>query len=75
MDESKNAIAKASVLNVERQRLVDALSEIVHEDNLGVWLQQPNNAFDGLTPVELIEQGQSDRLWEMIHNLRSGNPA
>ena len=59
----------------ELKRLIDALSEIVHEDSLGAWLQQPNDAFDGLKPIEVIDRGQSDRLWEMIFNLRSGNPS
>ena len=59
----------------ELKRLIDALSEIVHEDSLGAWLQQPNDAFEGLKPIEVIDRGQSDRLWEMIFNLRSGNPA
>ncbi len=59
----------------ELKRLIDALSEIVHEDSLGAWIQTPNDAFDGLKPIELIDRGQSDRLWEMIFNLRSGNPS
>lgn len=59
----------------ELKRLIDALSEIVQEDSLGTWLQQPNGAFDGLKPIEVIDRGQSDRLWEMIFNLRSGNPS
>lgn len=59
----------------ELKRLIDALSEIVQEDSLGTWMQQPNDAFDGLKPMEVIDRGQSDRLWEMIFNLRSGNPS
>ncbi len=62
-----------SVVQPERgQRLIDALSEIVQEDSLGAWLQQPNDAFDGLKPIEVIDRGHSDRLWEMIFNVRSG---
>lgn len=59
----------------ELKRLIDALAEIVREDSLGTWMQQPNDAFDGLKPTEVIDRGQSDRLWEMIFNLRSGNPS
>jgi len=59
----------------ELKRLIDALSEIVQEDSLGTWMQQPDDAFDGLKPMEVIDRGQSDRLWEMIFNLRSGNPS
>ena len=31
-------------------------------------------AFAGLKPVEVIERGESDRLWEMVYYLRSGVP-
>jgi len=58
----------------ELQRLMEALLEIIHEESLGTWLQIPNEAFDGLKPIEVIDRGESDRLWEMIYNLRSGNP-
>ena len=58
----------------ELQRLMEALSEIIHEESLGTWLQIPNEAFDSLKPIEVIDRGESDRLWEMIYNLRSGNP-
>ena len=42
---------------------------------LPAWLDQPNDAFGGLKPVELIERGEVDRLWRMHFELRSGNPA
>lgn len=60
---------------IELQRLTESLSEIMHEDSLGTWLQTPNEAFDGLKPIEVIDRGESDRLWEMIYSLRSGIPA
>ena len=60
---------------VELQRLTDALSEVMREETLGTWLQTPNDAFNGLKPVEVIDRGESDRLWEMIYSLRSGVPS
>jgi hypothetical protein len=42
---------------------------------LGNWFRAPNLAFDGLKPVEVIERGESDRLWEMAYYLRSGVPS
>lgn len=59
----------------ELQRLMDALSEIIQEEALGTWLQTPNDAFDSLKPIEIIDRGETDRLWEMIYELRSGNPS
>ena len=41
---------------------------------IGPWLLQPNPAFDGSTPLQVIERGESDRLWRMIYELESGQP-
>ncbi|MEX0713900.1 MAG: antitoxin Xre/MbcA/ParS toxin-binding domain-containing protein [Pirellulales bacterium] len=38
------------------------------------WLQAPNDAFDGLKPLEVIERGQVDRIWRTIYLLESGVP-
>lgn len=59
----------------ELRRLTDALTEVIKEEALGKWLQSPNKAFDGLKPLEVIERGQSDRIWSMIYFLRSGAPS
>jgi hypothetical protein len=39
---------------------------------IGQWLQQPNPAFDGLKPLEVIERGEIDRIWAMVYQLESG---
>lgn len=75
MNESQKPTPRSCLSSIERQRLIDALSEIVQESSLGTWMQQSNDALDGLKPMEVIDLGQSDRLWEMIFNLRSGNPS
>jgi DNA-binding transcriptional regulator YiaG len=59
----------------ELKRLVNALSEVIKKDSLGTWLQTPNEAFGGLKPLEVIDRGESDRIWSMIHFLRSGEPS
>ena len=59
---------------VEVKRLCDALSEVVDPACLGDWLKAPNDAFDGFKPLEVIERGEIDRLWEMFYRLRSGMP-
>ena len=44
----------------------------VREESIGKWLKAPNPAFEGLKPLEVIDRGESDRLWEMVYFLRSG---
>jgi hypothetical protein len=59
----------------ELQRLTNALAEVLKEEALGTWLQTPNQAFDGLKPLEVMDRGESDRIWSMIYFLRSGVPS
>jgi hypothetical protein len=33
---------------------------------LGAWLRTPNPAFEGQTPIQVIERAQSNRIWRMI---------
>jgi hypothetical protein len=54
-------------------RLFEARAEVVPASQIGPWLDAPNPAFEGLTPIQVIERGQSDRLWRMIWELRMGN--
>lgn len=59
----------------EVDRLRDALGEIMKPDHIAAWLQTPNDAFGGLKPLEVIERGESDRIWRMIYYLESGTPS
>ena len=59
----------------EADRLHRALVKVVRPAALPAWLDQPNDAFAGLKPVELVERGEADRLWQMLFELRSGDPA
>jgi hypothetical protein len=54
--------------------LLEALDDVVSVDSLGEWFESPNDAFDGLKPLEVIERGEIDRLWNMVFELRSGMP-
>jgi DNA-binding XRE family transcriptional regulator len=56
----------------ELRRVIEALGEVIHGDAIGPWLGQPNEAFAGLKPIEVIERGEVDRIWQMIFYLRSG---
>ena len=59
----------------EVRRIVDALSAVVDAQIIGQWMTTPNDAFDGLKPLEVIERGEVDRIWQMIFLLRSGVPS
>ena len=53
--------------------LFDALSDMVDSKAIGQWLKAPNPAFDGSTPLQVIERGETDRIWRMIWELQTGN--
>lgn len=57
----------------ELERLTEALGELFDAKTLGAWFEAPNVAFGGLKPVEVIERGESDRLWQMVFELRAGS--
>ncbi len=58
----------------ELRRLNAALEQLVKAEFVGPWFQTPNPSFEGSTPAQLVERGESDRLWRMIHLLESGQP-
>lgn len=64
----------STVRSGEIYRLLEALGDVVDKNSLGSWFQSPNEAFEGLKPIEVIERGEIDRLWIMVFELRSGTP-
>ncbi len=56
----------------EVQRFHERLVEVVRPEAIPQWLDTPNPAFDGLKPLEVVERGEIDRLWNMIFYLESG---
>jgi len=56
----------------ELDRLQRELSKVVRPQTIGRWLLDPNDAFDGEAPADLIAKGKMDLLWRMIFELRSG---
>ena len=43
-------------------------------DFLPRWLVTPNEGLGGISPVEALERGESDRLWRAVFLLGSGLP-
>ena len=58
----------------EIDRLRRALGEIIEPEAIGGWLEEPNEAFEGSTPLQVVERGEIDRIWRMIYAVRSGHP-
>jgi len=56
----------------ELDRLQRELAKVVRPKAIGHWLTEPNDAFDGDAPADLIAKGKVDLLWRMIFELRSG---
>ena len=56
----------------ELDRLQRELGKVVRSQAIGRWLTEPNEAFDGDAPADLIVKGKVDLLWRMIFELRSG---
>jgi hypothetical protein len=54
-------------------RLCDALGEAMQPAFVGQWLDQPNEMLGNLKPVESIERGQIDLVWQIAEGLRSGS--
>jgi len=56
----------------ELERLQQGLESVVKPEAIPTWFNTPNPAFDGLKPLEVVERGESDRLWQMIYFIESG---
>jgi transcriptional regulator with XRE-family HTH domain len=55
-------------------RLAEALGEAMDPGHVGQWLAEPNEMLGGLKPVEAVERGQIDLVWQVIEGLRTGSP-
>jgi DNA-binding XRE family transcriptional regulator len=70
----KNASEELVQSYNEVYRLYEALTEVVNPDCLGDWFQTPNDSFDGMVPVDVVEHGNINRLWSMVFRLQTGMP-
>jgi transcriptional regulator with XRE-family HTH domain len=58
----------------EMDHLRQALAEVMQPDFIPEWLTTPNEEFQGATPIEVIERGETGRIWRFIYYLESGMP-
>lgn len=52
----------------------ERLSSIVKEEYIEDWLQTTNKAFNDKKPIDLVNEGSFDPLFEMLYRLESGIP-
>ena len=55
----------------EIDRLRVALANVMNPDYVSTWLNKPNPAFDGSTPLDVIARGEIDRVWASASYLES----
>jgi hypothetical protein len=55
--------------------VLDRLGKFMEPGRARQWLEQPNAAFDGSTPLQVVERGEMDRIWRMLYDLESGQPS
>jgi hypothetical protein len=75
VERDQTDVAKLRRPYAEVARLYQALCEVVQPEAIGPWFETPSDAFGGLKPMEVIERGEIDRLWDMVYRLQSGTPA
>ncbi len=61
--------------DIELTRLHSALVEILHVKSVDRWMETPNKSLDGFTPDDLVERGEIDRIWRIIHRHEAGLPS
>ncbi len=59
----------------EMKRLRDALAEGMREEFIPRWLEASCEGLGGLKPVEILERGETDRLWRVVPLIGSGMPS
>jgi transcriptional regulator with XRE-family HTH domain len=65
-----NEAGRRAIVAVDR--LLRALTEVVRKEAVAEWLEQPNEGFGNLKPLEVMERGEADRLWRMIYFVGAG---
>src|SRR6266542_2512545 len=51
------------------RRMHRRLAQVIKPSAIGPWFLTPNRAFGGLKPLEVIERGETDRIWKMLYEL------
>jgi len=58
----------------EIQSVYNELKQLMKPEEIGSWLLIEMEEFEGRTPADLINKGETGRLWASLFCLRSGMP-
>ena len=58
----------------EIQSVYNELKQLMKPEEIGSWLLAEMEEFEGRTPADLINKGETGRLWASLFYLRSGMP-
>lgn len=56
------------------QRIYDKASSVMEANYVGKWLMTSNKALGNEKPVQLLERGETDRLWRVLFTLEACMP-
>ena len=57
---------------LEVNKVKEALAKVIKPEAIDAWLNKPNNAFCNMTPMEVIREGLSYQIYDMITQLEHG---
>lgn len=58
----------------ELQSICEELAKLMKPEEMGTWLRTEMEEFEGRSPADLIERGETGRLWASLFYLRTGMP-
>jgi hypothetical protein len=50
------------------------LGQVINPESIYPWLSKPNELYDGMTPLQLFQENDTEDLWEMVNNLQEYIP-
>lgn len=56
----------------ELEYVIEKASEIYTDDGVAAWIDAPNDLFAGQTPRELVTEGRTDEVLDVIETLANG---
>lgn len=55
------------------EQVLDGLAEVYHPEGILIWLRAPNLQFAGRSALQLLDDGDGERVLEVIGQLTSGS--
>lgn len=71
---SKTEDAESSQESLAPFARIARLRAVLSDDDFRVWLNLPNDALDGITPLAMIRGGGSDVVADLAEDMLSGSP-